>query len=61
MDMVGWHDSAFVQAGSTKLDKNKQDTNTGKTPARKGYAQLDVTHIENVVKFQLQFISTWSQ
>lgn len=34
---------------------------TGKPPARKGYAQLDGTHIENVVKLQLQVISIWPQ
>ena len=81
----GWHDSAFVEGGSTTLDENtppsgipcsplgnsasrimpaqlaRRCPSTGKPPARKGYAQLDGTHIENVVRLQLQFISFWPQ
>lgn len=34
---------------------------TAKPPDRKGYAQLDGTHTENVVKLQLQSISIWPQ
>lgn len=39
----------------------KQCPNTGKPLARKGYAQLNGTHMENVAKPQLQLTSIWLQ
>lgn len=39
----------------------RQCPNTGKPLARKGYAQLNGTHKENVAKPQLQLTSIWLQ